>query len=198
VPAAVQTFKQKFSEIDLYFKIDRSHALEKDLLEGLIDLAILSRSPESPHLFGKPYLDEPSVFIAAAKHPLAKRRIVPLELLAKEPFIVPLNSSTRRLIERAYGEKSLTFKVALEVNVFYGSRDPIKDLIANGDGIGYSLVCQAKSFLNAGRLKILNVPELKLKRTIYITVHKNRKNSALVEAFINFLEDYKRQHLQQV
>jgi hypothetical protein len=40
-------------------------------------------------------------------------------------------------------------------------------------------------------LKILKVPDLKLKRSSYIAVHKSRAKSPLVQAFIKVLKKYK-------
>jgi DNA-binding transcriptional LysR family regulator len=45
--------------------------------------------------------------------------------------------------------------------------------------------------LEAGHLKLLKVPDLKLKRNIYIAVHKSRQKSPLVQAFIKVLKKYK-------
>jgi DNA-binding transcriptional LysR family regulator len=47
------------------------------------------------------------------------------------------------------------------------------------------------SDVNAGRLKVLNIPELKLKRSIYIAVHKNRQSSSLIKAFVDILKKYR-------
>ena len=44
--------------------------------------------------------------------------------------------------------------------------------------------------IEAGRMKMLNVPELNLKRNVYIATHKNKQNTSLVQAFIEFLVNH--------
>jgi DNA-binding transcriptional LysR family regulator len=48
-----------------------------------------------------------------------------------------------------------------------------------------------QSDVAAGRLKILKVPELGLKWSSYIAVHKSRQKAPLVQAFIKVLKRYK-------
>ena len=45
MPIAVKMFKEKFPEIQFLLRIARSNILERDLIEGVIDVAILSRPP---------------------------------------------------------------------------------------------------------------------------------------------------------
>ena len=192
VPLAIQVFKNQYQGINLHLKVDRSRGLEKDLLEGKIDVAILSHPPESPHLVGKAHRDEDIVIIGPPNHPLAKKRSVSLEALAKEPFIVSKEvGHNRASIEQAFAEKGLSLQVIMEVDVSYGTRDAIITAVANGIGFGVNHMCQVEGDVKLGRLSVLKVPELKLKRIMHITIHNSRKSSLLVEAFINFLEKYR-------
>ncbi len=191
-PLAIQTFKRQFPGIDLHLKVDRSRGLEKDLLEGAIDVAILSNFPTSPLLIGKPHSDEKVAIIAPSNHPLAKMRSVPLEVVAEEPFVVSKEGSyNRAMIEHAFAEKGLSLKIVLEVDVHYGSRDTIKTAVASDLGLAAIHMCHVIGDVKLGRLAVLNVPELKLERTIHIAVHKSRQTSTLIQAFINFLKRYK-------
>lgn len=173
--------------------MERSEELQKKLLQGEIDLAIIGRSPRSSHLVIEPFRDEEIVIIAAPDHPLARKRSVPLEFLAKEPLITLGEGSTiRSMAERRFAEKGLPFIPFLEVNFHWSSRDAIKNLVVNGLGIGFTTKPYVDSDVKAGRVKLLMVPELKLKRTMYIAVHKNRRGSLLVRTFVDFLmKDYK-------
>ena len=192
VPIAIQRFKGQFPGIDLHFKVDRSRALEKDLLNGTLDIAILNNAPESPLLLTKLHRNEDIVIIAPPNHPLAKKHSVPLEALAKEPFIVTKEGSNNRAsIEKAFAENGLSLRVVLEIDIHHGNRDANRTAVASGIGLGYTFACNVIADVMAGRLKVLDVPDFKAKRTIHITVHKARVKLSLVQAFIGFLEDYK-------
>jgi len=191
VPIAVPAFKKEFPGINLIFKIDRTESLEEKLLDGKIDVGILSRAPNSSLLLAKPHRKEKIVIFAPVNHPLANRRSVSMQLLAKEQFVIANGSMNRGMIERAFAQKGLPLNIVLEIDVHYGSREAVKTAVASGVGIGQSLLCQVTDEVLAGRLAVLNVPELNLHRTIHITVHKSRETSSLVQAFIEFLEGYK-------
>lgn len=192
LPKAIQTFKKDYPAVDVILKIQRSETLEKNLLNGELHLAISGRSPTSPLLVATPYREEKIVAIAAPNHPLTKKRSVPLELIAKEAFVTnEKGTPVRDMVERAFAERGLPFSVALEVDVQLGSRDAIKNAVASGLCVGFSSMCHVVPEVKAGRLKILKVPEIELKRTMYITVHKEQRGSSLVQAFTDFLTRYK-------
>ena len=193
LPVALQEFKHQYPEIDVSLKIDRSLTLEKMLLEADLDLAVLGRPAESSLLFVDPYHEEDVVFIASSKHPFTRKRTVPLKLIAKEPLVISGNGSrVRGQLEQIFKEKGLPFTPRLEIDIHQlGGRDAEKNAVASGLGIGFLSQCYVELDVKAGRLKVLKVPELKLKRTIYIVAHKNRLDSPLVQAFSNFLKRYK-------
>jgi len=190
---AVQMFKEKYPGIEVQLNIEKSAMLEKMLLEGQIDIAIQGNS-RSPLLVMVPYYEEEIVAIAPPSHPLTKKTSVSFELLADQPIVINRKGTfTRDLVERKFAERELTIKPALEVNIQYASRDAIRRAVANGLGIGFSPKYLIMDHVKAGRLKILKVPQLNLKRTLYITVHKNRQRSPLVKAFMSFLKNFKKQ-----
>ncbi|MFQ5904362.1 MAG: LysR family transcriptional regulator [Candidatus Binatia bacterium] len=189
---AVQAFKKEHPKIEVTLRIQRSDHLEKSLLEGELDLAILSRAPRSPLLIGELHREEELVIIARPNHPFTKKRSVPLELIANEPLIVSeKGTNVREMVAQRFAERGLPFAPMLEVGVHRGGRDAIKSAVASGFGIGFITKSYVVSDVEAGRLKVLKVPELKLKRTMYIGIHKNRQSSSLVQGFIDFLRSYK-------
>jgi len=194
LPVVVQRFKKEHVGVEVILTTQRSETLHQKLLDGELDVAILGRAPHSPNLVGEPFRDEEVVVIAPPKHPLAMKRSVSLELLAKEPLIVYRGGTTiRGIVERRFAEKGLPFAPFLEINLQWGNRDAIKNVVVNGLGIGFTSKFYVGSDVKAGRLKVLRVPELKLKRTMYIAVHRNRQSSPLVRTFIDFLRHYKEQ-----
>jgi len=190
---AVQAFRKNNPEIDVFLKIEGSGVLEKQLLEGELDLAMLGRQPQSSLLAREPYHEEEVVAIAPPSHPLAKRRSVPLELLAQELFVMNNKGSViRDTVERTFAERGLSLKIALEVNILFGGRDAIRAAVANGLGIAFVTHCHARADIKAGRLKVVKVADLKLRRTLYMATHKNRQKSPLVQVLRDFLWTFKK------
>jgi DNA-binding transcriptional LysR family regulator len=192
LPVAVQKFKEMHRGVSVKLKVHNSRALENELLEGDLDVAILGRAPRSSLIVGKPYRTEEVVVIAPADSPLTKRTSVPLELIAKEPIIALKGTLLREMVEQRFAEMGFSFTPALEVESPFGGREAIRKAVASGLGISFTSKCHVVADVKAGILKVLKVPELNLQKTIYIAVHKNRRNAFLVKAFINFLGRYER------
>ncbi|HEY2988998.1 MAG TPA: LysR family transcriptional regulator [Candidatus Binatia bacterium] len=194
LPGAVQSFKQAHLGVDVNFNIYRSSALERMLLDGQFDIALLGCVPHSPALRGTLYAEEDIMVVAPANHPLNIQRSVSLKRLAKEPLITQQKGSlVRDMVEEKFVAKRLPFKPLLEIDVERGGWEAIKASVVSGLGIGFLCRPHIESDATAGRLKLLRVPELGLKRPVYIVYRKNHQRSALVQAFVDFLKSYKGQ-----
>ncbi|MGH7829408.1 MAG: LysR family transcriptional regulator, partial [Candidatus Binatia bacterium] len=186
--ASIKTFKEQYGGVDVVLTIQKSEVLQKKLVEGELDVAILGWPPSSNSLVSRPYREEEVVVIVSPDHPLANGEAVPLELVAQEAWIgYEKGSPLRELIEQRFAEKGLSYHPDLEINSEMGSRDAIKSAVESGLGIGFLCKCHVEANVQAGRMKLLNVPELNLKRTTYVATHKNRQTSSLVQVFIEFL-----------
>ncbi|HEY2986539.1 MAG TPA: LysR family transcriptional regulator [Candidatus Binatia bacterium] len=187
LPVAVQAFKKKHAGIEVTLKIERSEILERKLLEGELDTAVMGQLPRSPLLKAVPYREEEIVLIAPPKHPLGKRRSVSLKLIAKQPLIANgTGSYVRAGVEKRFAEIGLPFAPVLEVTD-HMSGEAIKSAVASGLGIGFITKCHVLSDIEAGKLQVLKAPDLKLKRTMYLVVYKKRRSSPAVQTFVDFL-----------
>jgi len=185
----IQKFKKEHPDIEVVLKTQGNDGLEKELLEGGLDFAMLSWPPRSQLLLAEPYYEEEFVVIAPPKHPLVKRRNVSLEHIAKERFIAPgKGTPVRKQLEETFAKKAISFTPAIEINTQFGIRDAIRNAVASRLGIGFIAKCHVAGDIKAGRVKMLRVPELNLKRTIYIAIHQNRQASPLAQAFRDFLK----------
>ena len=192
-PFVADQFKREFSWVETGLRIDASSSLEKSLLSGELDVAVLGRAPKSPLIIGEICYQEDIVAIAPPNHPLTKKASVPLMRIAREPIIIEEkgDSLVRDLLEERFAKLGIPFTPHMELSPRIGSRDAIRNAVAGGLGISFITKCHVSSDVQAGRLKILKVPDLKLKRSSYIAVHKSRQKSPLVQAFIKVLKKHK-------
>lgn len=192
LPGAIQAFKQDYPGIQVVLGIHRSDALEKKLIEGEFDVVVLGWEPRAPVLRGALFGHEEIVVIAPPNHPLTKQATVSLKILSKEPLIIQQRGNlVRDMVEERFSARRLPFVPVLEVDVQVGGWETIKTAVASGLGIGFFSRCHVEWDVKAGRVKFLRVPELALKRPIYVALHRDRRDSALVRAFANFLKAYK-------
>jgi DNA-binding transcriptional LysR family regulator len=189
LPAAVQSFKKEHSGIDVIYKTDRSRELERMLLEGELDLAITMSPSRSPRLTSEPFREEKMVVIAPPKHPLARKRSVPLQALAKEPLITfEKGTILRDVIEQKFADKGLSIVPALQADFKLGGIHTIQNAVASGLGIGLLGECHVIGDLKAGRLKILNISDLRLRLKMYLTVRKHQENPLGLKELVEFLK----------
>jgi DNA-binding transcriptional LysR family regulator len=195
-PFVADQFRRDFGWVETSLRIDASSSLEKSLLEGDLDVAILGRAPRSPLIIGELCYQEDIVAIAAPNHPLTKKATVPLMRIAREAIITDEKggSLVRDLLEERFARLGIPFTPHMELSPRIGSRDAIRNAVAGGLGIAFITKCHVTSDVQAGRLKILKVPDLKLKRSSYIAVHKSRQKIPLVQAFIKVLKQYNKTH----
>lgn len=190
LPAAVQAFKERQAGIEVLLKIERSEILERKLLEGEIDAAVMGQPPRSPLLKAQPFRDEEIVAIAWPKHPLARLRVVPLRAIANQALVANATGSTvRRLVQRRFDEKRLPFVPVLEVTD-HMSGEAIKSAVASGLGIGFITKCHVLGDIEARRVVALRTPDLKLKRTMYLVIHRKQERSLLIRTFVEFLKKF--------
>jgi DNA-binding transcriptional LysR family regulator len=197
LPVVIQSFKKAFGSIEVSLMIHPSAVLEEKLLNGDLDVGLLGIPAKSPLIIARPYREERIVVIAPANHPLARKRTVPLQLVAKEPIIIEERSggTIRKMVESLFAKKGLEFAPELTIDAVFGSRDAIKTAVASGLGLAFIPEHQVALDVHAGRLKILAVPEVKLKRVMYLAFHKRRQNP-LVQTFIEFLRTYNEQQIR--
>jgi DNA-binding transcriptional LysR family regulator len=112
--------------------------------------------------------------------------------IAREAIITEEKGGSleRDLLEERFAKLGIPFTPHMELSPRIGSRDAIRNAAAGGLGIAFITKCHVQSDVEAGRLKILKVPDLKLKRSNYIAVHKSRQKSPLVQAFIKVLKSH--------
>lgn len=192
-PFVAEQFKREFAWVETTLRIDTSVSLEKSLLDGELDAALLGRPAKSPLIIGELCHQEDIVAIAAPKHPAANKGALSLMRIAREQIITEEKGGglIRELLEERFAKLGIPFTPHMELSARIGSRDIIRCAVAGGLGIGFVTKCHVLSDVEAGHLKILKVPDLKLKRNNYIAVHKSRQKAPLVQAFLKLLKKYK-------
>jgi DNA-binding transcriptional LysR family regulator len=191
LPGALQSFKESHPGIEVGLKIHRSKTLEKMLVDGEFDVALLGCAPRSPNLRGLLYKLEDILVVAPTCHPFSKKRTVPFPLLAEAPLIAQQKGSlVRDMVEDKFTQKGFRFTPRLEINTDRGGWEAIKASVVSGLGIGFLCKRHIESDIKAGRLKVLRVPGLDLKRPVYIAFRKNRQRFSATQAFVEFLKNY--------
>ena len=164
-PPLLARFLQAHPAVQLELAIDNREAVIAKLGANEVDLAIMGRPPSSLDTASEAFAPHPHVVIAPSGHPLAGRKRIRLEELAKERFVVrEPGSGTRILLEKHFADHGLVVPVAMQM----ASNETIKQAVIAGLGLSFLSRHTLGLELAAGRLVALDVVGMPLLREWFV------------------------------
>ncbi|MBK8322558.1 MAG: LysR family transcriptional regulator [Betaproteobacteria bacterium] len=164
-PPLLARFLRAHPAVKLELAIDNREAVIAKLGANEVDLAIMGRPPAELDTASQAFAPHPHVVIAPAGHPLAGRKRLRLEDLARERFVVrEPGSGTRTLLEKHFADRGLTVPVAMQM----ASNETIKQAVIAGLGLSFLSRHTLGLELAAGRLVALDVVGMPLLREWYV------------------------------
>ena len=132
MPRLLGGFCQQHPEIDISLQVLNRDGVVARLRDNLDDLYIMSMPPADIELDDDVFMPNPLLLVAAATHPLAKKRQLSLEKLATDRFILrESGSGTRMATEQLFDAHS--FRPGLRMEL--GSNEAIRQAVAAGLGV---------------------------------------------------------------
>ncbi len=189
MPQLIADFKRQYPDVIISLTIgDTAHIIE-GILDGGLELGIVGARAETQKIDQKKLISDEMRLIVPAHHRWAGKKHVSLKQLVSEPFILrergsgTLKSLHQSLSDRGYAVEDL--KVIAEL----GSTQAICQGIKNGAGVSVLSTLAVAEDLQAGKLSALKVDGLHLKRSFYLTWHRQRSSSPLHQTFVKFLKE---------
>ncbi len=172
-PKLLMAFAQEWPDVKFKLTVDRRDAILNMLQEHQLDLAIAGYPPCEADLEAETFAQHPHCIVAAANHPLAKKRRIRWDALKDEPFIFrEPNSATRQFFEHLVQAQSLQVKVSMELS----GNETIKQAVMAGMGISFLSAHTFQIELQAGLLAVLHLEDMP-KMLDWCLLH--RRNSLL-------------------
>lgn len=183
-PELLGAFCERYPGIDVSLKVTNRERLMERLANNDDDLFIMGQVDElSVDAEVTPFAPNPLVMVARPDHSLAKERSIPMERLAKEPFLLrEPGSGIRDSTLKHFAESGVQPRVRMQL----GSNEAIKHAVVGGLGIAvlslHSLVLER----NSEQLAILDVESFPIERRWNLVYPRNRELSLLARAFLEF------------
>lgn len=186
MPDQIGNFMAAQPGVNVSMSVGNTQQVLARLRSYVIDLAVIEGDDHGQDLHSIPWRGDQMVIFAPPTSPLAQYEQVSLEHLAEAKWIIRENGSgTRQNFERAIANKIERLDVALEL----GQTEAVKRAVALGYGIGCLSLRSIDRELGLGQLIVLPTPYLELRRSFNIVIDKNKHQSGLLRAFIDFLTD---------
>jgi DNA-binding transcriptional LysR family regulator len=185
-PRLFAEFARRHSGVILDLTVNNRAGLLHRLEDNLTDLAIMGRPPENMDAVNEPFAPHPYVIVAAADHPLAARKRIPLAVVAREPFLArEKGSDTRASMSRAFGSSLAKLDITMELK----STETIKQAVIAGMGVAFLSAHTVTLERQVGSLVVLDVQRFPLVLNWYVVHRKNKRLPPVASAFKQFLMD---------
>ena len=183
-PRLLVEFARRHDGVTLNFGVCNREELLEQLTDNLTDLAIMVRPPLDMDTVNEAFAPHPYVVVAAADHPLAGKKRIPISRIAKEPFVVrEKGSDTWNSMEDGFGEHLAQLNIAMEIR----STETIKQAVMAGMGVSFLSAHTVSRELQAGSLTVLNVQGFPLMLNWYVVHRRNKRLPPVAQAFKTFL-----------
>jgi LysR family transcriptional regulator, low CO2-responsive transcriptional regulator len=184
-PQLLAAFHQKYPEAKVQLDVTNRSGLIEAVRNNTTDMAIMGRPPEGQDLVGIPFMINPLVIIAPPSHPLARRRMIKLQELAQEPFIVRENDAgTRIATERFFAEHGIRMITGMEMN----RSEAIKQAVMAELGLGIVSLHTIEMELALKRLVVLKVEDFPIMRRWHIVYRQGKRFTGVPKAFMEFVQ----------
>jgi LysR family transcriptional regulator, regulator for metE and metH len=184
LPRLVDAFRLKHPDVDVVLAVEYTMKPLDALLEGRLDLAIVTRKVQNPHLRVRPLFDDEHAAIVAPDHPFASRAFVGPDELAGERLLLyaasPDDSFTIREILRPAG-------VEPERVSFVMLTEAILEMVKARLGISVMQTWAIEPALRAGDVRAVPITATGIRRRWSAATLRAAPISPHVDAFVELL-----------
>jgi len=193
VPRLLARFGRDYPKLEIRLAVNNRDSVIQQLTANEIDLAIMGRSPQSLDTIAEAFAENPHVIIAAPSHPLAARRRIPVETVAKEVFVVrEPGSGTRLAMQKFFDDHRLPCKVGMEM----ASNETIKQAVMAGMGVSFLSRHTIDLEFQTRRLAVLDVRGTPVIRHWHVAHLAKKRLSPTAAAFREFVLAHGREMLR--
>ena len=131
-PPLLKAFRKEHPSVEVKLMPGATPRLIRQLRSGTADLGLLTLPVDDPALTSVPVMREELLLVTAPQHPLARKKQITPQDLARQPFVLfEAGSGTRKAIEEFFASEHITPTVVTETE----NVEIIKALVRIGMGI---------------------------------------------------------------
>lgn len=192
MPWIITRFRETYPDIKIHLDEGSSQDMTLSLVNFQNEIAIIAKAQDHPDVCFSPFSMEEVVLIAAPDHPLAAKRAVPFDQVAKEPIIMKeVGSGTRRLVTQLFERHGCAPDILMETS----NTEFIKQLVQRGDGVSFLVKQSVVVELEEGRLATITLEGARIFLDVSIAYLKNQHLSPPAQAFLDILGKLTPEHM---
>ena len=184
---AVRDFRLKFPDVDVYSFVGNTQEVEHLLLETDLDVGIVEGFLKSPDLVTIPLLEDPLVLACSSSHPLAAKKVLHLEDLRGQEFVIrEAGSGTRELLERFLLSHNIQISVTFEAH----TPDAIKNALRYNRCLTLISSRLLENELSSGEFTAFASEALEWNRSFRLAYHKYKDTGNYIPALEEIVSSY--------
>jgi molybdate transport repressor ModE-like protein len=182
LPRILRAFHARHPAVALKLVCAPSRVVAAQLAERDLDVALTEALVEDPRLTVERWIEDELVPVAAPTHPLAAH--ASLAAAGRELFVLrEPGSGTRDTVLAALARRGIEPARTLTAD----STEAIRQIVAEGLGIAIDSAWAVADLVALGRLVVLDIPGLRIRRPMYRLALRAGGESAAARAFGNLI-----------
>jgi DNA-binding transcriptional LysR family regulator len=180
----IENFRRRHPRIKVQVRRSLSSQIPAELIDGGLELGILTYDPEDERLVSSVIYTDHLSFVVSPRHRLAKRPEVSLTELGAETFIAHnVVSPYRATVIREFQRHKTPLNMDLEMPTI----EAIRKMVERNEGVAFLPRMCVEEELGHGLLREVKVKELQVERKIRLVYPARRALSHATKAFLEML-----------
>ncbi len=185
----VKEFEALYPNVKIHVTIDNTQTIEHLLLHSQLDLALVEGIVKSKELIAASAIDDKLVLVSHPTHELAKQKLVCINELESQPFVLrEQGSGTREAFEKELERHG----VAIEVKWNCHGYDSILEAVQANQGLTVISEKIVKPYVEDKKLKVITLQDaegnnVKLNRNFSLVYHKTKIISGSLNNLIELI-----------
>jgi DNA-binding transcriptional LysR family regulator len=181
----IERYRELYPKIKVQVRRSLSSKIPVELLDGNLELGVISYDPGDERLTSKVIYSDALAFVVSPHHRFAKRRVVSITELGPEQFIAHnVLSPYREVVLREFQGH----KVPLHMEVEMPTIESIRKLVQAGQGVAFLPRMCVEKDLEQKKLYEVRVKELHVERKIRLVYPSRRALSHAARAFLEVIK----------
>ncbi|HVB34794.1 MAG TPA: LysR family transcriptional regulator [Patescibacteria group bacterium] len=185
LPALAQ-YRRRFPDVPIAVHRTFSRDVPRQVLNYRLDLGVISFVAQEPNLTSVEFFRDELALVVYPSHPMARRRQVDIAELGKDTFIAHIVESPYRwqVIQLFAGHHT-----PLRRDIELPTIDSIKRFVQMEAGVAIVPRMCVRLELERGALVALNIPQLRIARSLYLIHRNDHQLPQAARAFIELLKE---------
>lgn len=181
-PGLIERYAHRHPGCTLTLEIDNTSQIVGRIADFSLDLALIEGEYMHPDLVIRDWLDDELQLICNPAHPLANRAACSIDDILAEQWVVrEPGSGMRQTLDRAMQPYWSRWRIGLELQQI----EAILGMVAVSSLIGCASRMATQGHVAQGRLAVLQVPQIELRRRFYMVTHRDKYMTAGIRAFLD-------------